>query len=94
MTEKAEREMRKQTSTRTTGAVFLLLAVLIFVIGLLVHYAQVGSLPVQEIISVQVSQIHLLFAEYVAVGFFAGMFLVVGITYIRSKDGEKVETEA
>lgn len=90
MTENAEKEMKKETSPRTTGAVFLLLAVLIFAIGLMVNYAQVGSLPVQTVISVQVSQINLLFVEYVTVGFFTGVFGVVGINLIRQKKSGEV----
>lgn len=80
--------LKQETSPKLTGAIFVLLAVLVFVIGFMVHYVQIGGLPNDAIVNVLVAQINLKFAEDIAVGFFTGCFVVIGGYYLEQKPKE------
>lgn len=80
--------LKQETSPKLTGAVFLLLAVLVLAIGVMVHYVQIGGLPNDAVVDVVVAQVNLKFAEDVAVGFFTGCFVVIGGYYLEQKPKE------
>lgn len=80
--------LKQETSPRLTGAVFLLLAVLVLVIGVMVHYVQIGGLPDDAVVDLLVAQVNLKFVEDVAVGFFTGCFVVIGGYYLGQKPKE------
>jgi hypothetical protein len=82
------KKLKQQTSPKLTGAIFILLALLVFAIGFLVHYVQIGSLPNDAVVDLLVAQINLKFAEDFAVGFFTGCFIVIGGYYLEQKPKE------
>jgi len=77
--------LKRESNPKTTGAVFLLLAVLVLAIGIMVHYAQTGGLPNDQIVNVLIAQLHIKFATDFFIGFFTGIFGVTGIYYLRQK---------
>jgi hypothetical protein len=77
--------LTKQANPKVTGAVFLLLALIVFLLGLMVHYVQTGGLSNDQIIDVLVAQLHIKFATDFFVGFFTGIFAVIGIQYLKQK---------
>jgi len=80
--------LKQETSRKVTGAIFLLLAVLIFATGFLVHYIQIGGLPNDAVVNVLVTQLNIKFATDFFVGFFTGIFALVGIYYLGQKPKE------
>lgn len=81
-------KLKQETSPKLTGAIFLLLAVLVFAIGVMVHYVQVGGLPNDAVMDVLVAQLNIKFATDFFIGFFTGIFAIVGIYYLRQKPKE------
>lgn len=84
--------LKKEASNRTLGAVFLLVTVLVIVIGTMVHFAQIGGLPADQTMTVLVAQLNMKFLTDVLVGFFTGMFLLLGIYYLRLKKDVATQT--
>lgn len=84
---------KNESSPKMTGAIFLLIAVLILVIGLLVHWVQVGGMNETDIVQVTAGQLDILFTEYIAVGFLSALFLAFGIQQLKQKGGETVEVK-
>lgn len=82
------KKLKQETSPKLTGAVFILLAVLIFAIGFMVHYIQIGGLPNDAVVDVLIAQLNMKFATDFLVGFFTGIFVIVGIYYVRQKPKE------
>jgi hypothetical protein len=80
--------LKQETSPKLTGSVFLLLALLISAIGFLVHYVQIGSLPNDTVVDLLVAQLNIKMATDFSVGFFTGIFAVLGIYYLRQKPKE------
>lgn len=82
------KKLKQETSPKLTGSVFLLLAVLIFAIGFMVHYIQIGSLPNDAVVDLLVAQLNIKFATDLLVGFFTGIFSVIGGYYLMQKPKE------
>lgn len=75
--------LKKESSPKVIGFVYLLLGILVFCIGLMVHYVETGGLPNSDVVSVLIAQLHIKFATDFFVGFFCSLFIVLGIIYLR-----------
>lgn len=77
-------QLRQPVATRTTGAVFILVALLIIAVTVIAHMAQtvVFDIRTDEIIF---HQLDIYFMEYFTAGSLFGVFIILGISFIRSK---------
>jgi hypothetical protein len=75
--------LNREGSPKVTGFVFLLLAFIVLMIGLMVHYIQTGGLSGEQTITVMVQQLNIKFAIDFTTGFFVATFLIIGIIYLR-----------
>lgn len=84
---------RKPVSSKTLGVVYILIAILMACVGYVTHLTnKVGftlMMP-DDVLEFAISKIDLYFIEYVIIGFFTGIFCVLGIMYLkRRQDNEK-----
>ena len=86
--------LNREGSPKVTGFVFLLLAFIVLMIGLMVHYIQIGGLSGEQTITVMVQQLNIKFAIDFTTGFFVATFLIIGIIYLRQKPTTKPITNA
>jgi uncharacterized membrane protein len=82
------KKLKQETNPKLTGAISILVAVLIFALGFLVHYIQIGSLPNDAVVDLLVAQLNMKFATDFLVGFLTGIGAVVGIYYLMQKPKE------
>lgn len=84
-TEYTAKNLRKQSGSKATGLVFLLLAILVLALGLMMHFTVTGGLPNDQLVEILVLQFHTKFAMDYFVGFFSALFLAIGIHYLKPK---------
>jgi len=92
MTESYSEKSRKPVNRIALGVVYLIIAILVIAVGYIVHLTNTVGFALEmsdDILEFAMSQIDLYFIEYVAIGFFTGIFLVLGIAYL--KGGKKTE---
>jgi len=82
------KDLKAESSSKVLGFVFVLLSLVVFGLGLMMHLIQTGGLPNDTIVNILILQLHMKFATDYFVGFFSGIFIVLGITYIRQKPKE------
>lgn len=89
MSEKSAREkLKKPVPYKTLGVVYVFIAALIILVGYIVHLTNVVSFSIMmpdDVLEFAISHIDLYFIEYVMLGFLTGIFLVLGIFYLKKK---------
>ncbi len=79
------KELKKESNPKVLGAVFLLLAWLILVLGIIINYAQTGGLHNDQVVNVLVAQLTMKFMTDFSMGFFTGIFAILGGYFLRQK---------
>jgi hypothetical protein len=90
MSEELNREfegktLKAESNPKVLGFIFILLALLVLALGLVVHIMQTGGLPNDTVVNILIVQLHIKFATDFFVGFFSGIFAVLGFYYYRQK---------
>jgi hypothetical protein len=86
--ESLPKKARKPVGRKTLGVVYVFIALLIILVGYIAHLTNSVNFSLQmpdDVLEFAISQIDLYFIEYVIVGFFTGVFLVLGIAYIGQR---------
>lgn len=87
MSKKSPKENEKKPVPSTTlGVVFLFIAILIMLVGYIVHLTNLVSFSIMmpdDVLEFAISHIDLYCIEYITIGFFTGIFLVLGIVYLK-----------
>lgn len=88
--ESVSNKARKPVSNKALGVVFLLIAILIFFVGYIAHLTNTVGFSIMmpdDVLEFAISQIDLYFIEYIIIGFFTGIFAILGLVYLkRSED--------
>lgn len=84
MSESVGDKVRKPVNKKALGVVYLLIALLVISVGYIAHITQTTVFDISNSDRI-FEQLDLFFVEYVLIGFFSGMFLVLGIAYLKQE---------
>jgi len=90
MTEKSRKEeMKKPVSSKALGVVYLFVAILIIIVGYIAHLTNTVGFALMmpdDVLEFAISHIDLYFIEYITIGFFTGIFFILGLMLLRRSD--------
>ena len=77
---------QKQVSNKGLGVIYLFIAFLVILVGYIAHLTQTLMICPDVTYEWLMLQMDLYFFEYVIIGFFTGMFFVLGCLYLKKKE--------
>jgi len=84
-------KLKKPVNRKSLGVVYLFIAFLIILVGYIAHLTNVVGFSIMmpdDVLEFAISHIDLYFIEYITIGFFTGIFFILGLMYLwRTKRG-------
>lgn len=78
-------KMKEPVDLRRLGGIYIFIAILILIVGYIAHLTNTLLVNPNLTYETLLSRIDLYFFEYVMIGFFTGLFVMLGLVYLRKK---------